>query len=246
MPSTRDTVDLTFYIACCNESKGIIPTINTLVSVMQKMGLTYEMIVVDDASTDDSVEVLQTHRREHPELPIQLIVQTENQNIGYNFAEAAFHGTGKYYKQINAKNDLSSDSLEKLLSYLGKADIILPYHDISHRPWMRRWISGAFRNLVNLINGRSLQYYNGLPIFRRADVLRWHAHTHGFGYQALLITRLLNIGRTYCEVEIDWQDRVSGRAKAFRLCNWLSVGHALVELIAMRLSNICYKYKKTA
>ena len=242
---TDAAIDLTFYVACCNEVGGLIPTISTVASVMEKKKLSYELIVVDDASTDDSVQVLRSFMAANLALPVQLFVQSSNQNIGYNFAEAAFLGKGKYFKQVNAKNDLSAESLEKLLSYLGKTDLILPYHDLRHRPWLRRCLSSGFQIFVNTLYGRSIRYYNGLPIFRRTDVLRWHAHTHGFGYQAVLVTRLLDLGRTYCEVELDWQDRQSGKAKAFGLCNWFSVGHAVIELLAMRLSRLCYKNKVT-
>jgi glycosyltransferase involved in cell wall biosynthesis len=242
LPLSTDTaVDITFFIPCYNEAEDVVPTICTVLTTMDEVSLSYEIIVMDDASSDNSVKVVREFMEANPDLPILLHQQTFNQNLGFNFAEAAFLGRGKYFKQLNGKNDISVEDLKILLGKIGTADMIMPCYDFTHRPLYRRFFSTFFLVLVNAINGRHIRYYNGMPIFLRQDVLRWHARTHGYGYQAVLVSRLLQQGRTFIEIEINFRDRQRGKSKIFRLCNFFTVVYSLIEIIAIRLTRLCYK-----
>ena len=178
LPPPSPAVDITFFIPCYNEVEDIVPSICTVLTTMSDESLRYEIVVVDDASKDDSVKVVREFMDANPDLPIYLYQQRFNQNLGFNFAEAAFWGTGKYFKQLNGKNDISVEDLKLLLRKIGTADIVLPCYDFKHRPLHRRFFSTTYLILVNLINRKRIRYYNGLPIFLRQDVLRWHARTH--------------------------------------------------------------------
>jgi hypothetical protein len=70
--------------------------------------------------------------------------------------------------------------------------------------------------------------------------MRWHPDTHGFGFQAELISRLLDEGFSYVEVPVMGQERTKGHAKAITLKNFCSVAHTLLELVIRRLSRKLY------
>jgi glycosyltransferase involved in cell wall biosynthesis len=241
LPPPPSLVDITFFIPCYNEAEDIVATICTALKTMSDEPLSYEIIVVDDASTDDSVKIVHEFMEANPDLPIYLYQQKFNQNLGFNFASAAFWGQGKYFKQLNGKNDISAEDLKLLIDKIGTADIIMPYYDFKNRALYRRFFSTIYLVLVNLINKKRIRYYNGLPIFLRQDVLRWHARTHGYGYQAVLISYLLQQGRSFVEVKIKFRDRLRGTSKIFRLCNFFTVLYSLIEIMAIRLSGLCYK-----
>jgi glycosyltransferase involved in cell wall biosynthesis len=243
LPSPSYDVEITFFIPCYNEAENIVAAICTILTTMSQETLGYEIIIIDDASSDDSVKVIKEFIGANPDLPIYLYEQTENQNLGFNFAEAAFLAKGKYFKQLNGKNDTSVEDLKRLLGKIGTADIILPYYDFSQRALYRRLFSSVYLYLVNIINGRRIRYYNGLPIFLRQDVLRWHARTHGYGYQAMLISRLLQEGRSFVEIKVNFYERQQGKSKIFRLCNFFAVLYSLIEILAIRLSGLCYRRK---
>jgi dolichol-phosphate mannosyltransferase len=93
-------------------------------------------------------------------------------------------------------------------------------------------LSGLFTRLVNLLSGNHIRYYNGAPLFRTWDVLRWHVEASGFGFQAEFVTRLLEMGWTYKEVGVSAQDRQAGKSRALSLRNWLSAGYSLFKIFA--------------
>jgi hypothetical protein len=103
-------------------------------------------------------------------------------------------------------------------------------------------LSKIYTGLVNLISGYKIHYYNGLPIFRRRDVMRWNPNSHGFGFQADLITRLLDRGATFIEVPTTAHERNDGKPKALNFRNLCSVGHSLLNILIRRLSKIVYGY----
>ena len=85
-----------------------------------------------------------------------------------------------------------------------------------------------------------MRYYNGCPLFKTTDVLRWHIEATGFGFQAEFLTRLLHEGRDFIEVEVESFERTQGTANALTLKNWMSVTHTLSKLALRRLRKMLF------
>jgi len=233
--------DLTLFIACYNEEQGIIPTLETVIAATTEVGISYDIVIVDDCSRDRSVELLIDFMGRHPRIPITLYVNEVNQGLGANFAEAAFRGRGRYYRLICGDNVESRETLVTIFRHLGQADMIIPYPtDTSFRGPFRRFVSRAFTILVNLLSGHRVRYYNGLAVNLRYNVMRWHSNSHGFGFQADLTTRLLDLGASYVEVAVQPNERAAGATKAFTFRNICSVGHTLLEIWIRRLGKLVY------
>ena len=245
-PQSQRVCDITLFIACYNEESEIIGTFNTLLSALRQLPITYDIVVVDDASRDRSVELIQGFMSSHPEEPIKLVINDVNAGLGNNYAEAAFHGGGEYYRMVCGDNVEPAEVFLEVLKHLGEADIILCYHSFrKFRGWHRRVISTAFTSLVNLLGGHRIKYYNGLPVCRRYDVMRWHSNAHGFGFQADLITRLLDLGANYIEIPIVPRKRAGGSSKALTLPNVCSVTHTLLDIAIRRVARIIYPHRFT-
>lgn len=233
--------DLTLFVACYDEEVGIIPTLDTLLSALGEVGCSYDIVVVDDASKDATVRLVREFMAAHPQIPITLIVNEQNQGLANNYAEAAFWGHGKYYRLICGDDVESRETLVSVFKRLGEADILLTYHaDSKSRPLTRRIISRSYTCLVNLLSGHKLRYYNGVAVVRRQDVLRWHSNAHGFGFQADLTTRLLDMGATYLEIPVIPKERTAGASKAITFRNACSVAHTLLEIVVRRIARGLY------
>lgn len=194
-------LDVTIFVPCYNESANITYALEVIRKAFSRLKLQYEIIVIDDCSTDDTPIVVQKYISNNSTKNVRIYKQQQNMGLAYNFTEAAFLGKGKYYRQVNGDADESEDNLIKLFSNLGRKDIIVPYHEnATARGIPRRIISSLYTKIINFINGYSLKYYNGMAVYKRSDVMRWHSHSHGFGYQAELLTFLISKGRSYIEI----------------------------------------------
>jgi glycosyltransferase involved in cell wall biosynthesis len=240
-PELTHDCDLSLFVACYNEEEGIVPTLETVVAAADEVGISYDVVIIDDCSTDRSVEAILAYLRAHPDLPITLYVNEVNQGVGANYAEGAFRCRGRYYRMICGDNVESKDNLVSIFRRIGEADMIIPYPaDTTFRGPFRRFVSWSFTALVNLLSGYRIRYYNGLAVHFRYNVMRWHSNSHGFGFQADLITRLLDLKATYVEIPVYPNERAAGTTKAFKFRNICSVGHTLLEIWLRRLGKLVY------
>ena len=235
LPSDRPEVDLTLFVACYNEEKNIRGTLEALRQALSEFTFTWEIIVIDDCSTDRSAEVVREFITENPKLPVYLKVNESNRGLGYNFTECAFLGRGKYYRLVCGDDVEPVETFRTVFSVLGKADMVLCRQNCTGRTFFRRALSRTYNWLVNTIGGYNVSYYHGLAMHRRYNVMRWHSGSEGFGFQADLITRLLDQGVPFIEVETKARERETGHSKALRLANFLSVAHMFQELLIRRV-----------
>jgi glycosyltransferase involved in cell wall biosynthesis len=237
-------IDITFFVACYNEEENIVATLDTLLAALDEVPCGWEILVIDDASQDRSVAVVQRYIAEHPGLPIRCMMNKKNKGLAQTYIDGAFQGKGTYYRLVCGDNVEPKETFVALLKHLGEADMIIPYHvAVRGKSLGRRMLSKTFTWLVNCISGHRLKYYNGMAIHLRYNVMRWHTNSQGFGFQADLITRLLDHGSSYVEVPVVAQERTKGNSKALTLKNLLSVTHTLLDLFIRRVGKLTSRPK---
>jgi len=237
------SVDITILITCYNEQELITDTLDHVLEALKTVCLTYEILVIDDCSRDASVERLRAYMEVHPAEPITLIVNPNNRGLANNYVEAAFRGKGTYYRLCCGDDSEPVDALVGLFRHVGKADIIVAYQKqdlVEGKSDSRKILSKTFTALVNFISGYQLIYYNGMAIHRRYNVMRWHPSSYGFGFQADILTRLLDEGNSYMQVASKGIDRKKGHSTALSMRNVLSVTHTLLELLIRRVRRMIY------
>jgi SAM-dependent methyltransferase len=233
----QSPLDITIVVPCLNEQHHIGPTLDTIVAAMLELPYSYEVLVIDDGSTDDTSNVVRTYLEAHWELPIRLITHAQNRGLTRSYVDGAFLGRGSYYRLVCGDNAEPKEALVACFRQLGKADMIVPYHSqVTGKSAFRLALSGLYTSLVNVLSGHKIRYYNGLATHLRYNVMRWGPYSFGFGFQAELITRLLDEGATYVEVAVEARHRDKDRgSSALNFKNFLSVGHTLSEVFLRRV-----------
>lgn len=232
---------LGLFVACYNEEANIIATLETVVAACREVGVSFQIVVIDDCSRDRSVEKVKAFGREHPDVPLTLYVNSRNEGLANNYAEAAFLLSSEWYRLICGDNVEPQETLVTIFKELGTAEMLIPYNiEIRGRAQSRRAISRIYTALVNFLSGFHLQYYNGMVVTRREYVKRWHSNSHGFGFQADLMTRLLSRGLSYKEIAVYGQERQAGNSKALTFRNFASVAHSLQNIVIRRVSKLLY------
>jgi glycosyltransferase involved in cell wall biosynthesis len=227
--------DITFFVACYNEQDNITVTLDKLTAALAEFDWSWEILIIDDGSTDRSVEVIQRYIHEHPGLPIFCKVNEQNKGLAQTYIDGAFLGRGKYYRLVCGDDAEPKETFVTLLKHLGEADMIIPYQvECKGKSFSRRTLSKTFTWLINLLSGHRIRYYNGLAVLQRYHVMRFHTNSQGFGFQADMITRLLDEGFSYIEVPVMAQERTKGQSKALTRKNFFSVAHTLLEVVIRR------------
>ena len=151
-------------------------------------------------------------------------------------------GKGKYYRLICGDDAEPHDVMVTVFRALGEADMLIPYYFSSEgKSLYHRFLSSAYSSIVNAFSGFRLHYHNGLAVYLRHNVMRWHPNTRGFGFQADIICMLLDQKLTYKEIPVRTFERRKGASNALALKNMLSVAHTRVGIIVRRISNRVYR-----
>ena len=240
---TNEEIQITVVITCYNEESFITDTLDNVTEALREVGCSYEVIVMDDVSPDQSVRKIRSYLQAHPDLPIVLKVNETNRGLANNYVEAAFLGRGKYYRLCCGDNSEPKEALVHAFKHIGTADIVIPYQvqdEVAGKTKGRKLLSKTFTFLVNLISGYNLKYYNGMAIHLRYNVMRLHPSSYGFGFQADILTRLLDEGASYIQIPSTGIDRKGGGSTAINLRNILSVNHTLLELAIRRFRRLLY------
>ena len=218
------------------EADNIVDTLENVTLALEPLGMSYEVIVIDDGSTDDTGELVRATAGRFSR--VTLLVNERNMGFGWTYRRGVEAATGDYIVMVHGDNAWGAATLREFFSHAGQADVIVAYtRDMwRSRTWTRAAISKVFTFLVNAITRRRLKYYNGLQIHPAAVLKGMQISSIGYGFQAEVLAKSLKRTRTFIEVPMDLMERERGASKAFRLKNAVDVMRTLKLLLQLEWS----------
>ena len=193
-----EKITLSIYVPCFNEENNIVNTLNNIKEGVQQ--ISYEVLVVDDASKDKTIEMIEKFKKNNPDVNVKILCNENNRGIGFNYRATAHGALGKYYMMITGDAPEPSGEIKKIVNNIGKTDMILTYL-IDRRRVFRRTLSRVYNFIINLITLNNIKYYNGPNIHLLENVKLYSGKGSGFGFAAELITAQIREKKTYVEVE---------------------------------------------
>jgi glycosyltransferase involved in cell wall biosynthesis len=147
---------VSIVIPAYNEAEHIVATIEETIKTFNEFGCPWELIVIDDGSSDNTFEVLLELARKYPQ---QLIVNKNPFNIGKGRAikKALHYVTGDYVVFLDADLDLHPLQVQTLFDImrLDNADIVigskLHPNSVVEYPLQRRVISFIYYLLIRVL-----------------------------------------------------------------------------------------------
>jgi len=191
---------------------------------------TFEIIAIDDGSTDETGRVMDEFAVAN--MGVSVIHNKPNLGLGASFQLGLSFAKYKYVMLLCGDGGLPASSLPAIYKEVGNADLVIPYMVNLRRikTPVRYALSRTYANLLNLLFGFRLRYYNGLPVYRRSLLQAITITSEGFGFQGEILVKLLKSGCTYVQVGVDGAEE-TGNSSALRLKNIISVGKTFAHLI---------------
>lgn len=165
--------ELSVIIPVWNEEKVIRRNLGIVCSVLEKTlpGIGFEIIVVDDGSTDGSVREAGKAARENRTIKV---VKELRGGKGSVLKKGFSHSRGRLITFLDADLDLHPAQIKTFLDYMERstADMVVgskrhPFSQINY-PWRRRFLSGIYQILVRALFNLSIKDTQaGLKLFRR-------------------------------------------------------------------------------
>ena len=237
-PYSACPLELTVLVYCLNNADAILQTLEMVAEAMEVTGKSFEILVIDDGSSDLSPELVRGFMASHEQLNIVMRINKQSKGLAQNYFDAAFMGCGTYYRLMHGDNSEPVETMVDTFKSIGDADIIIPYYlsRIKKEPF-QSLSARFFTTFINIISGNRINSYTTPHVHLRYNVMRWHSDVLGAAFQMDLLCRLLALDFTYKQVPcraVSTQIHTNGIKKI------LSFLHAILNIIVRRLARLVY------
>lgn len=221
---------VSFVVPALNEEDNIKAAVDSIRAAIEKRLDDYEIILVNDGSTDRTGAVMEELARMSDR--IRVVHNSRNLGFGGAFKSGAAEARKDYVVRICGDNAVPAEGVGLVLDQIGQADLVIPYiANPEFRSWGRRMGSRAFTSIINGCFGLSVHYYNHCVVFPRNLLSSITIVTDSFAYQAEAVVKLLKAGCSYVEVGVHDLPRFKGESTALRPKNVFNVLRAIFSLV---------------
>lgn len=213
---------ISVLVPVLNEKEGLEPTVAQLIRILKADVQDFEIIIVDDGSTDGTELAAERLARTDPR--IRVFHNPRNNGLGYSYLRGVREARKSHFVYIPGDNTWPEASIAEIFRHLGKADVVTSYATNPEvRGLCRRVVSALYTRVLNCFFGFRMSYYNGLTIYPIGFLRTKSATTDGFGFQAETLLKALYGGLSVVEVGVPIDERAAGKSKAVTMRNILSV-----------------------
>lgn len=220
---------ISIVIPAYNEEQIIADSVRSVESALGNIFSSYEIIVVNDCSRDNTGKVADELAKKNPS--IKVIHHEKNRGMGQSLLDGFLAAKSEYVGSFPGDNGLDPEPLAEMFRKVGEADVISYYiSNPEFRSWQRRFLSWLYIAILNTMFGLKLRYYNGHAIYRTDRVKAVKHTTTGHAFLSETLVRLMKSGASIVEIPALQHERKAGGTKAFSLKNFVEVGRTLIRL----------------
>jgi len=201
---------LSLVIPAYNEAGALPALLEEVEQVCARLGLSWEVVVVDDGSTDGTGELLEKHAREHEGVRAVRL----RRNFGKSAAlTAGFdHSFGEIVITLDADGQDDPAEIPALIAKLDEGyDVVSGWKRRRRDPIMKRWSSRLFNWVTARVSGVGLHDFNcGLKAYRGDCVRSLEIYGELHRYVPVLAAQR---GWRVAELPVEHRPRLHGTSK---------------------------------
>jgi len=148
LPSNRL---VSVVIPAYNEESSIGPTLEKLQAVLKAEGVPFELLVVDDGSTDATAQIA-------ADCGATVLHHPYNMGNGAAVKTGLRQAKGEVIALLDADGQHPPEDLPRLLELSSQYDLVVGARNpSSHASWVRHWGNKAYNWLASYITGREIE-----------------------------------------------------------------------------------------
>lgn len=200
--------EISLIIPAYNEELRIGKTLDKIIEYFELLNRTYEIIVVDDGSKDDTASVVQDYKN------VKILKQIPNQGKGAAVRRGMLESTGDF--RIFSDADLSTPikEFQKLYDcFKSGTDVCIGSRAVDysmikvHQPFYREFMGKTFNKIVQLLVIKGIKDTQcGFKGFseKAAKQIFNIAKIDGFGFDVEIIYLASKLGFKVKEIPVEW------------------------------------------
>lgn len=222
-------IDVSVIIPAYNEENRIGPFLDELVTYCRNSRLIYELIVVDDCSTDDTVGIAAQYEDLFDYF--HLLRSKMNSGKGYSVKKGLLKAQGNFCVFMDADGAVEPDEIEKNLEYIRNKDydifigsrVLRDSDQVLVTRWYRESMGKVFNFFVRLFLFRDiLDTQCGFKIFRQEVIKPVFSRVQidGFGFDLEVLYLAQRMGYRIKEGPVSWHHVNEAKVRLL----WDSIG----------------------
>ncbi len=199
---------ISVVIPAYNEEASIGPTLEKLQAVLKAEGRTFELLVVDDGSTDATAQIA-------ADCGATVLHHPYNMGNGAAVKTGLRQAKGEVIALLDADGQHPPEDLPRLLELSSRYDLVVGARNpASHASWIRRWGNKAYNWLASYITGREIEdLTSGFRVIKSRVAKKFiYLLPNGFSYPTTITLAVLKAGYSLKYVPISANQR-QGKSK---------------------------------
>lgn len=235
---TDAQIDLTIVVPCLNEVENIIGTLDNVYSTLKDQTFTYEIIVVDDISEDETFAVANEWAQRHKGLaPVKVITRSlHRRGYGAVVRYGTAYGTGRYCIFVSADNVDPVHLIPELYSEMENGAILaqcsryIRAGDDSTIPFSYKFFQFFFRIGIRIALGHNIPDATyAFKMFSRRELLGVGLSSNRFNISPEITFKSILIGGKVSYVPGAQGVRQGGKSKFIFHKEGLGYGYCLIR-----------------
>jgi putative flippase GtrA len=199
-----------------NEEQVIANTVFTVLHVLNAWRLDFEVLVVNDGSTDRTGEIVASLAGAHSR--VRLITHPTNEGYGASLVSGFAAATKELTFFMDADGQFDIRDLQKFFPLIDRYDAVIGYRIDRQDSWMRKLNAWGWKHLIGWVLDVHVRDVDCAFKLLHTEFLHQHPlETRGAMINAELLYRLKRAGCSYQEIGVHHLPRLHGRATGARL-----------------------------
>ncbi|MBN1124844.1 MAG: glycosyltransferase family 2 protein [Sedimentisphaerales bacterium] len=206
MADSDDSVELSVITSIYNEEVIIAQSLDNLLAALNELPVSWELILVNDGSTDNTLSILQDLTRDNPRVGI--VSYSPNRGRGYAMRQGFTASRGRYVVTVEADLNYGNQIIRRLYDELlaSNADIVIasPYMEggsVQNVPFKRALLSRLGNRILRMAVSPPVATVTGMTRGYRGDTIRsLPLEEDGKEIHLEIISRLSMLGCCFREI----------------------------------------------
>lgn len=219
---------ISLVVPAHNERDNLPLLMSRIYNTLEPLGLPYEVIIVDDYSTDNTYKKILSLKKKYCIVPVKNTGKAGKAYaviLGLSKAQYSIAG------MLDADGEYPPEVIPHMLKKLGKSDICIANRVKTHKNKWRAVASRVFHKIfVQLLHGIDADVQSGLKLFKKKILSRINLNPKPWTFDLEFVVQAMQLGYRVSTVPINFGKRSYGSSKVKLIASSIEIGSEAVKM----------------